>query len=85
MAGSSARSSDRRPPSSATLGRSVRIAVLVIVLAVGAAIGTEFALSSSSGLKGTVKEDSFASKAVRGRLRFAIYLPPGYGRGGRYR
>jgi enterochelin esterase-like enzyme len=63
---------------------AVRIAALVIVLAVGAAVGTDLALSSGSGLEGTVKEDSFASKAVRGRLRFAIYLPPGYERGGRY-
>lgn len=80
---SSARSSDRPP------GRlrpywivAVRIAVAVVLLA--AAAGTAVAVDSTSGLAGTVREDSFHSAAIRGELRFAVYLPPGYAAGGRY-
>jgi len=62
----------------------VRIAAVIAVLGVAAAIATELALSSSSSLKGTVREDSFHSRALRGPLRFAVYLPPGYRSGGRY-
>ena len=29
-------------------------------------------------LLGAVSEDSFASRAIAGRLRFSVYLPPGY-------
>jgi S-formylglutathione hydrolase FrmB len=65
---------------------AARIAGAFLVLAGIAAAGTAIALgSSSSGLAGTIREDSFQSKAVRGTLRFAVYLPPGYSSGqGRY-
>jgi putative tributyrin esterase len=63
---------------------AVRAAALALVLAAAVAVGAEHAVGSGSGLRGTVTEDLFSSKAVRGRLRFAVYLPPGYGSGGRY-
>ncbi len=53
-------------------------------MAATVAAGTALAVGSSSGLEGTVREDSFSSKALRGTLRFAVYLPPGYNAGGRY-
>jgi len=61
-----------------------RIAAALLVLAAAAAVGTELAVGSGSGLKGTVREDAFHSKALEGQLRFAVYLPPGYTTGGRY-
>ena len=54
------------------------------MLAAAVAVGTELAVGSGCGLRGTVSEDSFTSKALRGRLRFAVYLPPGYGSRGRF-
>jgi len=51
---------------------------------VAASAGAALAVGSGSGLKGTVREDSFGSKALQGRLPFAVYLPPGYSAGGRY-
>jgi enterochelin esterase-like enzyme len=36
------------------------------------------ALALFAGPPGRLTEDSYSSKAVGGRLRFAIYLPPGY-------
>jgi putative tributyrin esterase len=61
-----------------------RLAAALLGLALVAACATELAVGSETGLKGTVREDSLASKALDGRLRFAVYLPPGYGKGGRY-
>jgi enterochelin esterase-like enzyme len=57
-------------------------AALLVVLA--STTGTALAVRSGSGLEGTVREDSFHSNALRGQLRFAVYLPPGYSAGGRY-
>lgn len=54
------------------------------MLALLAACATELATGSGPRLRGKVLEDSFASKALDGRLSFAVYLPPGYGEGGRY-
>jgi S-formylglutathione hydrolase FrmB len=62
----------------------VRAAAVVLVLGAAAAAATELAFSSSSGLRGTIREDSFQAPALHGRLRFAVYLPPGYRSGGRY-
>jgi S-formylglutathione hydrolase FrmB len=61
---------------------AARLAAVLLVAAAAAAAGTAYAVSSGSGLAGTVREDSFASKAVGGPLRFAVYLPPGYAKGG---
>jgi putative tributyrin esterase len=61
----------------------IRVAAALLVLAAATA-GTALAVGSGSGLQGTVSEDSFGSKALQGRLRFAVYLPPGYSAGGRY-
>jgi S-formylglutathione hydrolase FrmB len=61
-----------------------RAVVVLLVLAAAAAVGTELAVGSGSGLKGTVREDAFRSKAIDGKLSFAVYLPPGYSAGGRY-
>jgi putative tributyrin esterase len=62
-----------------------RIAAALLVVAAAAAAGA-VALGSSSGqgLQGSVAERAFHSNALRGQLRFAVYLPPGYGAGGRY-
>jgi S-formylglutathione hydrolase FrmB len=62
----------------------VRVVAVVAVLAAAAATVTELALSSSSSLQGTVRQGSFRSGALRGPLRFAVYLPPGYTSGRRY-
>jgi putative tributyrin esterase len=62
----------------------VRAAVVLAVLSAAAAMATELALSSGPGLRGTVREDSLRSQALRGPLRFAVYLPPGYRSGRRY-
>jgi enterochelin esterase-like enzyme len=62
---------------------AIRLAAVLLVLA-AAATGTALAVQSGPGLEGTVREDSFNSKALHGRLRFAVYLPPGYGDGARY-
>jgi S-formylglutathione hydrolase FrmB len=59
---------------------TTRLAAVLVVLAAAAA-GTAYGVSTGPGLAGTVREDSFASKALRGQLRFAVYLPPGYGKG----
>jgi enterochelin esterase-like enzyme len=63
-----------------------RLFAALLVLAAAAAVGTELAVGSGSGrdLAGTIQEDSFRSTALRGTLHFAVYLPPGYGRGQRY-
>jgi len=61
-----------------------RLAAGLLGLVLVAACATELAVGSGPGLQGTVREDSLASKALDGRLRFAVYLPPGYGKGGRY-
>ena len=62
----------------------VRATLVLVVLAAGAATATELALSSGSGLRGAVREDSFRSQSLHGRLRFAVYLPPEYDSGRRY-
>jgi putative tributyrin esterase len=63
----------------------IRLAVALLAAAAAAA-GTALAVRSSSGwnLRGTAQEEAFHSNALRGQLRFAVYLPPGYNAGNRY-
>ncbi len=61
-----------------------RLAAALAVLAAVAAVATELAVGSGPGVKGVIREDSLASTSLQGRLRFAVYLPPGYAKGGRY-
>lgn len=61
-----------------------RIVALLLVLSAAAGAATELAVGSGPGLRGTIREDAFQSRAIEGQLRFAVYLPPGYGKGGRY-
>jgi len=49
-----------------------RLAAGLLGLVLVAACATELAVGSGPGLQGTVREDSLASKALDGRLRFAV-------------
>jgi S-formylglutathione hydrolase FrmB len=52
--------------------RRAGLAAAAAALVLGAAAG------SSVHLRGTLLEGSFASKALRGRIGFELYVPPGY-------
>jgi hypothetical protein len=54
--------------------------VAILALATGASALVE-AGSSAPSLGGTISYGSFHSRALRGTLHYAVYLPPGYGGG----
>jgi enterochelin esterase-like enzyme len=55
-----------------------RVLRLTVVAALLAAVCACSAASALPGENGETLEDSYSSKALQGRLRFAVYLPPGY-------
>ena len=57
----------------------VVVAAVVVVAGVSSVAGT--AAGGGTGLRGLLAEDSFSSRAIAGRLRFSVYLPPGYADG----
>jgi len=60
------------------------LALLAAAIAAAAGIALEVGSSSGWSLRGTVEQESFDSKALDGRLQFAVYLPPGYSSRRRY-
>jgi enterochelin esterase-like enzyme len=61
-----------------------RSTLAVVVLALAASVGVALA-HGETALRGQVLEGAFHSKAARGTLHYAVYLPPGYAQGsGRY-
>lgn len=75
----------------AASGVAVAAAALVAAGAPGAARAAGAAAAGQAGtvqraapsaLQGTIVQDSYASTAVKGPLRFSVYLPPGYASAG---
>jgi enterochelin esterase-like enzyme len=52
--------------------------ILIGALAATAVAVAALTSASAATLRGTLVEDSFSSRAVAGRLRLTVYLPPGY-------
>ena len=53
-----------------------RLAALVLAVAVAAALLASTA--GAGGLKGSVSYATFTSTALKGTMRYSVYLPPGY-------
>src|SRR5205085_9416214 len=68
-----------RTVAAATVDSVVRLSLASAALAAICAFSATSAVPART--KGETLEASYSSKALQGRLRFAVYLPPGYSQG----